>query len=77
MVTQSSSSKDPITSPAQLLQRLQKHDWLHDRADDFDSYRRGREDIEEIRAAARELLNGKAIYKHYVAAHNLAYYGHE
>lgn len=73
----SSLWKGPVTTPVQLLRRLEQHDWLYAMSDDHRSWQRGNDDWEEITAGAKIVPNGAAILKNYVAARNLANYGHK
>ena len=77
MATESSSWKGEIESPVQLLKRLEKHDWDFARSDSPSDWRTGQDNWDAIKKGVRIVPNGKAIFKHYVAARNLAYYGHE
>lgn len=77
MATESSSLKGKIDTPVQLLQRLEQHDWEYSRSDDIREWKAGRSDWEQIADGIKSVPNGMAVYKHYVTARNLAYYGHE
>lgn len=76
MATESSSRKGKIESPAQLLRRLEEHDWLHSRSDDHREWKAGKRDWDAIQQGAIDVSNGAIILKHYVIARNYAYYGH-
>ncbi len=77
MATELSSLKESISSPAQLLRRLEQHDYLHSRSDDHREWTAGRQDWDEIKQGAETVPNGREIMTHYLKARNLAYYGHE
>ncbi len=76
MVTESSSLRGRIETPVQLLQRLERHDWLHSRSDDHREWRAGKQDWEQIQQGAIDVSNGEIIMKHYLLARSYAYYGH-
>ena len=77
MATESFSSKGPIESSAQLLRRLEDHDWYHAMSDDHRVWKAGKQDWDEITEGTKSVPNGAAIKKHYVAAWSLVNYGHE
>lgn len=77
MVTASSWPRGKIESPAQLLKRLEQHDWYYAMSDDHRHWTAGRDNWDEILEGSREVPNGAAILKHYAAAWNLVNYGHE
>ena len=77
MATESSSLRGAILSPVQLLKRLEQHDWYYAMSDDHRSWQSGRDNWEQIEAGAKVVPNGAAILKNYVAAWNLANYGHK
>lgn len=77
MGTESSWLKGTIENPVQLLKRLEAHDWDSERSNDTQRWRAGIDDWEEIQNGIFFVPDGKAIHEHYVAARNLANYGHE
>lgn len=77
MATESSSLKGTIQSPAQLLKRLEQHDYDSQRGSDAQTWSAGIDDWDAITLGAKSVPHGASILRHYLAARSLVEYGHE